>query len=70
MHTLFDAVLAAAREVACDDPDDADLMHEIQDMDALDALAALKTASLPSDMIGAIADALALLAPHTYSQAR
>ncbi|MFJ5817328.1 hypothetical protein ACIQGT_26040 [Streptomyces sp. NPDC093108] len=39
------------------------------DMDAPDALTALKDASLPSDMIGPIADALALLAPHTYSPA-
>lgn len=69
-HTLFDAVLRAAREVASDHPDDADLMHEIQDMDAPDALAALQNASLPSDMIGPIADALVLLAPHTYSPAR
>lgn len=69
-HTLFDAVLAAAREVACDDPDDADLMHEIQDMDTRDALAALKDASLPSNMIGPIADVLALLAPHAYGPAR
>ncbi|MFC9956016.1 hypothetical protein ACFVIB_01430 [Streptomyces nigra] len=44
-------------------------MHEIQDMDVPDALAALKTASLPSDMIGPIADALALLVTHNYSQA-
>ncbi|MFI0813487.1 hypothetical protein [Streptomyces echinatus] len=69
-HTLFDAVLRAAREVASDQADDADLMHEIQDMDAPDALAALKNASLPSDMIDPIADALVLLAPHTYSPAR
>ncbi|WP_435060310.1 hypothetical protein [Streptomyces sp. bgisy060] len=68
-HTLFDAVLRAAREVASDDPDDADLMDEIQDMDAPAALAALKNASLPTDMIGPIADALALLAAHTYSPA-
>ncbi|MGZ2361456.1 hypothetical protein LRE75_33060 [Streptomyces sp. 372A] len=45
-------------------------MAEIQDMDAPDALAALKNAYLPSDMIGPIADALVLLAPHTYSPAR
>ncbi|MFH0245916.1 hypothetical protein ACGRHY_26675 [Streptomyces sp. HK10] len=68
-HTLFDAVLRAAREVASDHPDDADLTDEIRDMDAPAALAALKTASLPSDMIGPIADALTLLAPHTYSPA-
>ncbi|MEU5242206.1 hypothetical protein ACH4UR_37340 [Streptomyces lydicus] len=66
-HTLFDAVLRAAREVASDHPDDADLMYEIQYMDAPDALAALKNASLPSDMIGPIADALAHLAPRTYA---
>lgn len=66
-HTLFDAVMRAAREVASDDPDDTDLMDEIRDMDAPDALAALKNASLPSDMIDPIADALTLLAPHTYS---
>ncbi|MEV4868528.1 hypothetical protein [Streptomyces syringium] len=68
-HALFDAVLRAAREKASDDPDDYDLMDEIQDMDTPDALAALKNASLPTDMIGPIADALALLAPHTYSPA-
>jgi hypothetical protein len=68
-HTLFDAVLRAAREVASDDPDDYDLMLQVQNMDAPDALAALKNASLPSDMIDPIADALALLAPHTYSPA-
>ncbi|MFI9771876.1 hypothetical protein ACIHJG_34180 [Streptomyces sp. NPDC052415] len=66
-HTLFDAVLRAAREAASDDPDDADLMHEIQDMDAPDALAALKKAFLPSDMIEPIADALTHLAPRTYA---
>ncbi|MGW3932957.1 hypothetical protein ACWECC_33420 [Streptomyces microflavus] len=68
-HILFDAILRAAREVASDHPDDADRMYEIQDMDTPDALAALKDASLPSDMIGPIADALVLLAPHTYSPA-
>ncbi|WP_440581031.1 hypothetical protein [Streptomyces sp. PT19] len=65
-HTLFDAMLRAAREVASDDPH---LMDEIRNMDAPAALAALKTASLPSDMIGPIADALTPLAPHTYSPA-
>lgn len=69
-HTLFDAVLRAAREKASDDPDDYDLMLQVQDMDtpdALAALAALKQAFLPSDTIEPIADALAHLAPHTYA---
>ncbi|MFD8671257.1 hypothetical protein ACFV1U_38615 [Streptomyces microflavus] len=66
-HTLFNAVLSAAREVASDDPDDADLMDQVRDMDGPDALAALTDASLPSDMIGPIADALTHLAPHAYA---
>jgi hypothetical protein len=66
-HALFDAVLRAAREKASDDPDDCDLMLQVQDMDTPDALAALKKAFLPSDMIEPIADALAVLAPHTYA---
>ncbi|WP_256098641.1 hypothetical protein [Streptomyces agglomeratus] len=66
-HALFDAVLRAAREKASDDPDDYDLMLQVQDMDTPDALAALKKAFLPSDMIEPIADALAVLAPHTYA---
>ncbi|MFE9250899.1 hypothetical protein [Streptomyces sp. NPDC007088] len=54
--------------MASDDPDDADLMDEIRDMDAPDALAALKDASLPLDMIGPIGDALAPKAPdRSYS---
>lgn len=64
---LFDAVLRAARETASDDPDDADLMCEVEAMDAPEALAALRKACLPSDMIEPIADALALLAPHTFT---
>ncbi|WP_237409008.1 hypothetical protein [Streptomyces sp. M2CJ-2] len=66
-HALFDAVLRAAREKASDAPDDYDLMLQVQDMDTPDALAALKKAFLPSDMIEPIADALAVLAPHTYA---
>ncbi|MFI5867141.1 hypothetical protein [Streptomyces sp. NPDC051546] len=66
-HTLFHAVLNEAREVASDDPDDSDLMLQVQDMAPHDALAALKKAFLPSDLIEPIADALALLAPHTYT---
>ncbi|MEU5201109.1 hypothetical protein AB0G86_44935 [Streptomyces scabiei] len=66
-YTLFDAVLRAAREVASDDPDAHDLMRRVEAMDAPDALAALKKAFLPSDMIEPIADALALLAPHTFT---
>ncbi|MFJ8696842.1 hypothetical protein [Streptomyces roseolilacinus] len=66
-HTLFDAVLRAAREKAPDDPDDYDLMLKVQDMDTPDALAALKKAFLPSAMIEPIADALVVLAPHTYA---
>ncbi|MFJ5951404.1 hypothetical protein [Streptomyces noursei] len=66
-HTLYAAVLEAARETASDDPDDCDLMHEVEHMAAPAALAALKKAFLPSDMIEPIADALALLAPHTYA---
>ncbi|MCX4681366.1 hypothetical protein OG413_45500 [Streptomyces sp. NBC_01433] len=66
-HTLFDAILRDAREVASDDPDDSDLIYEIQDMAPHDALAALKKAFLPSDMIEPIAEVLTLLAPHTYT---
>ncbi|MFD7861576.1 hypothetical protein [Streptomyces sp. NPDC059783] len=66
-HALFDAVLRAAREVASDDPDDADLMLQVQDMETPHALAALKKAFLPSDMIEPIAEALSHLAPHTYA---
>lgn len=66
-HTLFNAVMSAAREVASDDPDDADLMDQVRDMQGPDALAALTDASLPSDMIGPIADALTHLAPHAYA---
>ncbi|MET7490527.1 hypothetical protein [Streptomyces sp. NPDC005538] len=65
-YVLFDAVLRAAREKASDDPDDFDLMCQVEDMDAPDALAALRKACLPSDMIEPIADALALLAPHAF----
>ncbi|MFI6278033.1 hypothetical protein [Streptomyces sp. NPDC050988] len=67
-YVLFDAVLRAARETASDDPDDADLMCEVEAMDAPDALAALRKACLPSDMIEPIADALALLAPHAFTR--
>ncbi|MEU6293069.1 hypothetical protein [Streptomyces sp. NPDC046988] len=66
-HTLFHAVLSEAREVASDDPDDSDLMLQVQDMAPHDALAALRKAFLPSDLIEPIADALALLAPDTYA---
>jgi hypothetical protein len=66
-YTLFDAVLRAARERASDTPDDYDLMGAIDGMDAPDALAALKEACLPSDMIEPVAEALALLAPHTFA---
>ncbi|MFE9250895.1 hypothetical protein [Streptomyces sp. NPDC007088] len=66
-HTLFHAVLSEAREVASDDPDDSDLMLQVQDMAPHDALTALKKAFLPSDLIEPIADALALLAPDTYT---
>ncbi|MFE8941167.1 hypothetical protein ACFYNX_27295 [Streptomyces sp. NPDC007872] len=66
-HALFDAALRAAREKASDDPDYYDLMLKIQDMDTPNALAALRKASLPSDMIVPIADVLALLVPHTYA---
>ncbi|MCQ1582748.1 hypothetical protein [Streptomyces parvus] len=66
-HTLFDAVFRAAQEKASDDPDDYDLMLQVQDMDTPAALAALRKAFLPSDMIEPIADALTHLAPHTYA---
>ncbi|MER5889688.1 hypothetical protein ABT160_38175 [Streptomyces sp. NPDC001941] len=66
-HALFHAVLQTARTVACDHPDDADLMAQIEEMDSPRALAALNAAALPSDLIGPIADALALLAPRSYA---
>ncbi|MFE2850176.1 hypothetical protein ACFXJO_03485 [Streptomyces lavendulae] len=65
-HTLFEEVRRAAERVASDDFDDYDLMCRANGMDRRDALEALKKASLPSDLINPIAEALAVLAPDTY----
>lgn len=62
---LYDAVLRAARETASDDPDD--YAFQVEDLAPHDVLADLKKASLPSNLIEPIAEALALLDPHTYA---
>lgn len=67
-YTLFDAVLGAVRDKASDDPDDYDLMLQVEDMAPREALAALKEAFLPSEMIEPIVDALALLVPDAFTR--
>ncbi|MGX1887066.1 hypothetical protein [Streptomyces sp. NPDC055287] len=70
---LFHAVLDAARETASGAPDDhdhdhdRDLMLQLPDMAPRDALTALKQVFLPPALSGPLADALAVLAPHTYA---
>ncbi|MFE8940994.1 hypothetical protein ACFYNX_26355 [Streptomyces sp. NPDC007872] len=68
--TLFEEVRRAARAKASDDPDDYDLMVQVNDMAPADALQALKESCLPSALIEPIAAALILLAPDTYAPAR
>jgi hypothetical protein len=63
-HDLFDATLKAAGDKASDD---YDLVLRVDDMALADAVAALRDASLPSNLMGPIAPALVLLAPDTYA---
>ncbi|WP_331732951.1 hypothetical protein OG613_48995 (plasmid) [Streptomyces sp. NBC_00015] len=63
---LFHAVLATARETASGAPDD-DLMLQLPDMSPRDALTVLRQVYLPPTLSGPLADALAVLAPHTYA---
>ncbi|MFJ5635239.1 hypothetical protein ACIQF5_21710 [Streptomyces goshikiensis] len=69
-YALFEEVCRAAWAKASDDPDDYDLMLQVNDMVPADALQALKESCLPSPLIEPIATALMLLAPGTYAPAR
>ncbi|MFE0778923.1 hypothetical protein [Streptomyces sp. NPDC058861] len=69
-YALFEEVRRAAWAKASDNPDDYDLMLQVNDMAPADALQALKESCLPSPLIEPIATALMLLAPGTYAPAR